>query len=295
MKSLFKHSVLDLLLVLQTICCVIFTLAIALLDLDFLWILLLTPVQVALMVNIHQTSLHHHCHWSTFRSKNLNNLYELFLACASGLQPQSYRWVHSVHHKWVNDRPVDGKTKDMISVFAHSVTDKPENLWLFCIREAFKDWSTCWRLVFYQIWKQPKPNIPVNVKQYRMQAFAVVLFPIVIIATDFTYGLWFMLVVCTLSHFLDYVWHYGEHFGSYHFRGDTTRDAVGIYNKLYNSLCFNSGYHQEHHHRPGCHWSLLATVTPELPESRIIKKGMHIFNVPWWSDLKNLGSIRLNK
>ena len=45
--------------------------------------------------------------------------------------------------------------------------------------------------------------------------------------------------------------------GHYEHAGETTSH----YGRLYNALCFNDGYHVEHHARPGVHWSRL----PEQP------------------------------
>ena len=88
--------------------------------------------------------------------------------------------------------------------------------------------------------------------------------------------------------FLNAAWHYGEHWGAHDRRGDTTQDSVGIYNWWYNTFCFNSGLHQEHHHKPGVHWTKLPSVTPLLHPDRVTACGMHIFNVPWSADLKKL-------
>jgi hypothetical protein len=49
-----------------------------------------------------------------------------------------------------------------------------------------------------------------------------------------------------------------------HARGTTSH-----YGRLYNLLFFNDGYHVEHHHRPGQHWTRLPlTVDPESQRSR---------------------------
>lgn len=47
--------------------------------------------------------------------------------------------------------------------------------------------------------------------------------------------------------------------------GDGKRDSVSVYNRIYNFLWFNNGYHQEHHYRPGVHWLDIAEVTSWLP------------------------------
>lgn len=289
MKKIFKHSIKDIFLVTQTLLAVAVAYTMAVLDLTIFWCLLVTPFHIFLILNIQNTSLHHHTHWATFNNRTLNNLYELLIAAASGLKPQVYRFVHSVHHKYVNDSPVNGVSKDGISVFAHGVNGKVENVWKFCFRNAVSSWLEPWKYIFYTAWRAERLQKPmINLTLWKREQFAIIFFFTSILTINFLYGIWLLGVVYFLSQFLNYSWHYGEHYGSYHYRGDTTQDSVGIYNKWYNLVCFNSGYHQEHHHRPGVHWTKQSQITPMLPESRITVNGMHITNVPWLQHFKLL-------
>lgn len=289
MKTLFKHSAKDAVLIVQTVLTLLVAITIAVLDLDLIWNLLIAPFHIMLIVNVQNSSLHHHTHWSTFNSKVLNNLYELLIAAASGLKPQTYRLVHSIHHKYVNDLPVNGVSKDGISVFAHGVDGKVENVWKFCFRNAVIGWSAPWKYVFYQLWQAEKPNTRMmNFVLWRREQFATVVFFVFIMLLNFSYGIWLLFGIYFAAHFVNYSWHYGEHYGSYHHRGDTTQDSIGIYSKWYNFFCFNAGYHQEHHHRPGVHWTKQPEITPALPTSRVTVNGMHITNVPWVEHFKLL-------
>jgi fatty acid desaturase len=58
------------------------------------------------------------------------------------------------------------------------------------------------------------------------------------------------------------VQNYYRHYGAN--PDDRAADAVSHYGKLYNLLTFNDGYHQEHHLRPGTHWSELPRVRETL-------------------------------
>lgn len=301
MNTLFKHSSKDAFLVMQTLTALTIAYTLALLDLGVFWNLLIAPFHIMLILNLQNTSLHHHTHWSTFCNKTLNSLYELLLSSASGFRPQQYRRVHSIHHKYVNDSPIYGKTQDTISVFEHGVNGQVENAWKFCLRNAVHAWTIPWKQIQHLVWlpksikdrlpKSPILRLPKNVyvemnlNQMRKETWAFIIFFVSILLINFTYGIW-LLFIYFISMFLNYSWHYGEHYGSYHFRGDTTQDSVGIYNRWYNLFCFNSGYHQEHHHRPGIHWTKLSEVTPYLPATRITVNGMHITNVPWLEHLK---------
>ena len=121
MNTLFKNSSKDTLLVVQTLAVLTVAYVLAFLDLGLFWNLLIAPFHIMLILNLQNTSLHHHTHWSTFCNKTLNSIYELLLSGASGFRPQQYRRVHSIHHKYVNDSPIYGKTQDTISVFEHGV------------------------------------------------------------------------------------------------------------------------------------------------------------------------------
>jgi fatty acid desaturase len=288
MKTIFKHSYKDTFLILQTILAIAVAGAMAVTDLSIVWYLAIAPFHIMLIVFIQNSSLHHHTHWSTFNKRKLNELYELLLAAASGIKPQGYRYVHTVHHKHVNDFPINGRTKDVISVFEHGVDGKVENVWKFCFRNAKFVFVDPWRYVFYQSWQQERPKTPfMNFAQWRREQFAIVVFFLTILAINFVYGLW-LLAIYAIADFVDFSWHYGEHYGAYHYRGDTTQDSVGIYSKWYNWLCFNAGYHQEHHHRPGVHWTKQPEITAILPPTRVTVNGMHITNVPWIKHFKLL-------
>ncbi len=289
MQTIFKHSTKDAFLVAQTMLVLLSAIVIASLDLNAWWNLLLAPFQVMLILSMQNTSLHHHTHWATFNNKKLNHVYELLIAAAAWSTPETYRLSHTIHHKYVNDTPVDGKSKDKISVFGHGKNGQLENAWKFCWRNGFFSWFSPWKYVFYEMWKSQRPNISMmKYDQWHRQYLAIVIFQLLILLVNFSYGVWLIFAIYLLAHFLNYAWHYGEHYGSYHYRGDTTQDSVGIYNRWYNIFCFNSGLHQEHHHRPGVHWTRLHEITKLLPPTRITTNGMHIANVPWLAHLKLL-------
>ena len=289
MKSIFKYSWKDTWLILQTVLTISVAVAMAMLDPTLGWLVITAPFHILLIVCLQNSSLHHHTHWSTFNRKFLNQAYELLLASASGLLPQVYRIVHSIHHKHVNDLPINGSSRDIISVFGHGTDGQVENVWKFCYRQGRYIFILPWKYVFYQMWQPIRPRTPMmNFVLWRREQFAIVGFFLAIMLINFTYGLWLLFVIYGLAHFLDYSWHYGEHYGAYHYRGDTTQDSVGSYNQWYNVFCFNSGLHQEHHHCPGVHWTRLHEITKLLPPTRITTNGMHMANVPWLAHLKLL-------
>ena len=117
--NIFRNSPKDIWLVIYTVLVGITPFVIALSDIDILWWALLLPFQAWSIANLQNSPLHHHSHWSTFNNKKANTVYELLLSMISGIPHQSWKWTHLTHHIHVNDRPVDGKTKDPVSVFEH--------------------------------------------------------------------------------------------------------------------------------------------------------------------------------
>jgi fatty acid desaturase len=287
MKSIFKYSWKDTFLILQAVLAIAVAFSMAVIDPAIGWLIIIAPFHIMLIVCIQNSSLHHHTHWPTFNRKFLNQAYELLLAGSSGVSPQTYRISHSIHHKYVNDLPTNGPSRDRISVFGHGVDGQVENVWKFCYRIARQNFIGPWKYVLYQMWQHTQPKTPMmNFVLWRREQFVIVGFFLAVMLINFIYGLWLLFVIYSLAHFLNYSWHYGEHYGAYHYRGDTTQDSVGIYNQWYNVICFNAGYHQEHHHRPGVHWTQQPEITKLLPSTRITTNGMHITNVPWLAHLK---------
>ena len=278
--ELFKHSIQDAFLLVQTLTAIIVPLAFAVIDPGVVWWALLLPLHVMLMLCYNNTSLHHHSHWETFNNKLLNRMYECLLSVAGATSVQVYRNAHLIHHKFVNDPPV---SKDAISVLANGINGQSENVWKFCLGWTYKT-------NFLYIWATGKLKLMPLVKHthWQRELVALAAFTLLLVWMNWEYALWWFFIVCPVMQFLNAAWHYGEHWGAHNRRGDTTQDSVGIYNWWYNTFCFNSGLHQEHHHKPGVHWTKLPSVTPLLHPDRVTAGGMHIFNVPWSADLKKL-------
>ena len=74
------------------------------------------------------------------------------------------------------------------------------------------------------------------------------------------YFVFFYLTSYYFGWVLSYAEGYMEHYGCQ--PGNPYANSVSSYNRLYNRLWFNNGYHQEHHWDPKCHW----TEMPRLHE-----------------------------
>jgi len=280
--KIFRNSSKDIWLVLYTIAIGIAPFAIIAADLNFVWWVIILPLQAWLICNLQNSPMHHHSHWSTFTNKTANTIYELWVSAVSSIEHQSWKWAHLTHHVHVNDRPVNGKTKDPVSVFYNGKNGEVENFWSFCFRHTMENYKS-------------KIVVPVSMTasplhnhlQHRIESWAWITYSAVIFAVDIKFGAW-MQVVYFLANFLNMATSYGEHWGVLDRRGDTTQDSIGIYSKWYNWIGFGAGYHQEHHNRPGVHWTKLPELTPRMHPDRKTVQTMHIFNNPYWSHFKLL-------
>tara|TARA_R110000868_G_scaffold144576_5_gene363852 strand:- start:362 stop:649 length:288 start_codon:yes stop_codon:yes gene_type:complete len=84
---------------------------------------------------------------------------------------------------------------------------------------------------------------------------------------------------------------YGEHYLTVD-PNNYQLNSVGSYGRIFNFLCLNNGYHQEHHVNPGLHWNRLSELTTTLPKNRKIIKGIYAFNTPLWNDFKELWNLK---
>ncbi len=57
---------------------------------------------------------------------------------------------------------------------------------------------------------------------------------------------------------------------------------ISHYGRLYNWLCFNDGYHAEHHAAPGMHWTMLRQVRVEGPATSDWAPLFRWLDGRWW-------------
>jgi fatty acid desaturase len=259
---------------------------------DSIWLwLLLAPFQIVFLVIVMNTSMHHNMHVPYFKPKWLNRAYELFVSAAVGIPHQGWAFFHSIHHKYNNDFSIDGKTYDPVSFYRYGENGERENFWKYCFKGVWRD------LTGYTF-ADPHDNCHTKVKihsvrKLREENLAFILWMFAIYLVNWQYGL-FYTAVYLLSLAANHANSYGEHFGPVE-QGNFRANSVGSYGKLYNFLCFNSGYHQEHHVRPSAHWTELPNITPTLPEKRHKIKTMYIFNAPCYNDFIELFKGKLVK
>lgn len=282
MASLFRFSNKDSYLIAFTVLMIVFPIAMALGNLPIVWVLAISVLHSFVLVLHQNSSVHNHTHWPTFTNKHYNNIYECMLSAASGIPPQVWKRGHLIHHRYVNDRPDEhGNTKDPTSVYLGGKDGQVINFWKYVI---VKGASAGIHYLFKVPYYLSTVGLEQNVKR---EYWSFRIFMIIIFAINFQYGL-ILLLAYLMSYGINQANSYGEHWGYLHLSGDTTRDSFSNYDKWFNVLTFNAGYHQEHHHKPGTHWTKLPEVTPYLPTDRKVLHKHAVFNNPYWDHFKLL-------
>jgi fatty acid desaturase len=96
---------------------------------------------------------------------------------------------------------------------------------------------------------------------------------------NWRYFVYFYLPSYYLGWMLSYAEGYLEHYGCQ--PGNPYANSVSSYNRAYNVLWLNNGYHQEHHWDPKVHWTrmdvLREQIRPQLEANGTrILRGPHI-------------------
>jgi fatty acid desaturase len=202
---------------------------------------------------------------------------------ASGIPYHGWLWFHSLHHKYNNDQKgEDGRVRDPVSFYRFGQNTERENFWSYCVTGIYRDFkgvtlfdpnNTC----------RSKIN-PSHINIVIKETWIIYLYLASIFCINFYYGL-FYLLVWILSLIGNNAKSYGEHYLAVEPKNYRS-NSVGSYGRLFNLLCLNNGYHQEHHVNPNLHWTRLPELTTTLPKNRKTIRGMYAFNTPWWNDFK---------
>jgi fatty acid desaturase len=227
---------------------------------------------VFLMATNFECIAHNFIHNPFFRSRRLNVAFGVFNAPLLGSPPSLYRVQHLHHHRYNNDAPdpATGTTRDLSSTWRHS--PRPD-------REE--------RFVSYALLAYFRLNIGFLLREAKRQR----LIPRVIAETATIVALIAVFAIGNLPGLVCFylpVWYCGnvaaqaqnylEHYGAT--PGSRKTDSVSSYGRLYNLVWFNHGYHQEHHYRPGVHWTRIAEIKDLLPpeSERRVVRWAHWFN-----------------
>lgn len=270
---MFKHSNKDMYLI---IVCLLNLLSILFFAINLEFISPVTSIVISLLLiafycTNYQCVSHNFLHNEFFKSPILNTIFSAINSMAMGLPQTLYYHHHMNHHRYNNDviDPLTNTTKDISSLYRHGKNGEVENLISYSFIGFF-------RIDLIALAKKAKTNFAKKVLY--IEIVSVLLFWSLLIYINYRFFFMFYLPIWYLGQVAALAENYFEHYGAS--SGDRRRDSVSCYNKIYNFLWFNNGYHQEHHFAPTVHWTQIAEVKPSLPlpETRKVVKWAHFFN-----------------
>lgn len=227
---------------------------------------------------------HNFIHNPFFRSQWLNRAFSVLETLAIGLPHVCYHHYHLNHHAGDNDRKgSDGSTRDWSSIYRHSTDDQPEPFWRYVL------------LGFWRVELGPLLRVIVRhggkeIGQFVVEVTVLLGFWGVMAWYDPWYFLCFYLPSYYMGWMLSYAEGYLEHYPAD--PGDPLANSVSSYNRLYNLLWFNNGYHQEHHWEPKRHWTQMPQLHEEIRDE-LVRHSTTVIKVPhlmapleyWWRGL----------
>jgi len=219
---------------------------------------------IAISWNINSVS-HNLIHNPYFTSAKLNRAFGLIESLAIGFSQAFYHWVHMRHHSGNSDRPDEnGKTIDWISIYRQGENGMPEPVLKYTFLSFFRDDPA-------ELYRNLKKQNPAKAR-WGLIELSCLAFMVFCLAIYNWRAIVFIIPFYYIGHCLSYLNGYYEHF---HGNPDVPIAwGVSSYNKLYNLIWFNNGYHAEHHFRPKMHWTRMKQFHEQLKEQQK-KAGVH--------------------
>jgi fatty acid desaturase len=197
---------------------------------------------------------HNFIHNPYFKNVWLNRAFSVLETLAIGVPHVLYHHYHMNHHWGDNDRKgPDGSTRDWSSIYRHSRDERPEPFWKYCLVGFFRvETSAVVRTAARHR----------HLSQLAVETVVLIGFWAVMAVVNWRYFAFFYLPSYYLGWVLSYAEGYLEHYGAQ--PGNPFANSVSSYNRLYNLLWFNNGYHQEHHWDPKRHWTRMHDLHQEI-------------------------------
>jgi fatty acid desaturase len=220
--------------------------------LELLW---LSPAAVLLFWYNAVVVTHNFVHTPWFRSKAANRIYAVVDSINLGVPFTLCRFHHLNHHRYGNDRRnAAGLTRDHSSTYRFGRDGELEGAFTYGLLGLFRGGTA-------EAWRQAAQS-----GQSRRLAGEVAACGLGLAgyaALSCHYVLLFYIPVFYAGSFLGILTNYYQHAGAS--PGSRRANAVSHYGRIYNWLCCNEGYHQEHHLRPGLHWTRRPETGEALP------------------------------
>jgi fatty acid desaturase len=197
---------------------------------------------------------HNFIHNPYFSNDWLNRAFGVLESLALGVPHVLYHHYHMNHHFGDNDaQGPDGSTKDWSSIYRYGNTGRAESFWKYIF------------ISFFRVEVMPVVRVAArhhDLPQLAVECVALAAFWAVMAVVDWRYFVIFYLPSYYLGWVLSYAEGYLEHYRAQ--PGNQYANSVSSYNRLYNFLWFNNGYHQEHHWDPKMHWTRMRQLHDQI-------------------------------
>jgi len=207
--------------------------------------------------------IHEYCHYLVFQSKFWNNIF-LLIADIPHVFPSAVTFgeLHRYHHSFLNETYDDPDVPVPIENSIFGTSSLGKLLWMFffplimALRQAVA--------IFYLV----PPDTPKRFKLTEYHAWIAMNW-IVNFSCDFVifyfFG-WKALLFLFISFFFGIGLHpLGARWVAEHYAIHPDQETYSYYGCL-NFVCFNIGFHNEHHDFPTIPWNLLPTLKKIAPE-----------------------------
>lgn len=278
--KIWKHSRLDFIMLALSIGQLLTTLLIAIYWESASTLARVTGFLLLVVMTVYNIIVISHLftHTPWFRSPLLNRLVSMLNSINIGQSVQAYELTHvRNHHRYNNDQQrIDGQTYDLSSTFRAGVDGEHAGLFryaflgavetLVSIGRALASVTRLWRVGtseqdLLMLFARSSAKRAWELRQVQLDRMVHFVALCLFLAISWKWFLICYLPAFFLSLALVNIQNYYEHYGAA--PENRYANSVSYYGRIYNSLTFNDGYHQEHHLRPLAHWTQMPRVNRE--------------------------------
>ena len=218
-----------------------------------------------------QSISHNFIHNPFFTNPWLNRAYSVLLTLDIGVPHVLYHHYHMNHHFGDNDaKGPNGTTKDWSSIYRYGKGTDAEGFLKYILVSFF-------RVEVGPVLRVVARHGRAEVLQTAVESLVLAVFWAVLLLVNWKYFVCFYLPSYYLGWVISYAEGYLEHYGAQ--PGNPYANSVSSYNRLYNLLWFNNGYHQEHHWDPKTHWTRMKDLHRQI-RTQLIHNRTRTLNGP---------------